>query len=115
MADQCLFCKIVSGEIPAKIVYQDDSVVGFVDIAPMAKNHLLFVHRKHSPEICHMSLQNPEQLVEVMQAIAHFALEQKIDQSGFRIVTNCGPDAGQTVFHTHFHVLYGEKLGRFGR
>lgn len=115
MSENCLFCKILAGAIPSNKIFENDHVMGIVDIAPMAKNHYLFLHRAHTSDICDMSANHPEQLVQVMQAITSFAKQNKLEQQGFRVVTNCGPDAGQTVFHTHFHVLFGEKLGRFGR
>ena len=114
MKSSCLFCRIIAGEIPSKILYQNDQVIAFEDISPMAKHHLLFVHRQHTENICQMANSAPNQLVEVMQAIADYAAKAHLEASGFRIVTNCGPDAGHTVFHTHFHVLYGEHLGPFG-
>lgn len=111
----CLFCKILAGEIPSNKVYEDEKVYAFVDIAPMAKNHLLFVHKEHTSDVNEMVTTNPDQLADVYRAIAKFTRDGGHDKSGFRVVTNVGPDAGQTVFHAHFHVLFGEKLGTFGK
>ncbi len=111
----CLFCKIVDGSIPSKKVFESDRVYAFEDISPMAKGHVLFVHRNHTSDINSMSDLHPEQMTEVFAAIAEFTREHGHDKTGFRVVTNCGPDAGQTVFHTHFHVVFGEKLGTFGK
>jgi histidine triad (HIT) family protein len=110
----CLFCKIVKGDIPSTKVFENDSVIGFVDIFPQAKTHLLFIHKKHTADINQMS-SDPESIGQVFQAITSFTKEQGLDQKGFRVVTNTGKHAGQTVFHTHFHVLAGEQLGHFGR
>jgi histidine triad (HIT) family protein len=109
----CLFCKIVKGEIPSTKVFENDKVLGFVDIFPQAKIHLLFIHKTHTTDITQMSA-SPESIGEVFQAITAYTKEQGLDQKGFRVVTNTGKLAGQTVFHTHFHVISGEHLGRFG-
>lgn len=109
----CLFCKIVDGVIPAAKVFENDHVIGFVDIYPQAKTHLLFIHKTHTKDINEMS-QNPITIGHVYQAITEYTKTQEIEKNGFRVVTNLGKYAGQTVFHTHFHVLAGEPLGRFG-
>lgn len=115
MSQECLFCKIVKGEIPATKIYENDSVIGFVDIFPQAKVHLLFVHKNHTSDINHMAKDTPEHIAQVYQAIGEYTQKEGLDQQGFRVVTNMGKDAGQTVFHTHFHVVSGERLGRFGK
>ena len=111
--DNCLFCKIIKGEIPSTKVYEDDHVFGFVDIYPQAKTHLLFIHKVHTSNINEMA-DEPCTVGEAFQAIQKYTRSIGLDKNGFRVVTNLGPEAGQTVFHTHFHVLGGEKLGRFG-
>jgi histidine triad (HIT) family protein len=113
MSDQCLFCKIIKGEIPSKKIYEDNNVIGFNDLYPQAKTHLLFIHKFHTSNINEMS-SDVETLGQVFKAIKTHTESSGIDKSGFRVVTNMGPDAGQTVFHTHFHVLAGEKLAHFG-
>ncbi len=113
MSADCLFCKIVDGKIPATKIFENDHVIGFVDIHPQAKTHLLFVHKIHTKDINEMS-QNPVSIGQVYQAITEYTKAQGLDQNGFRVVTNLGKHAGQTVFHTHFHVVAGEQLGRFG-
>ena len=110
----CLFCKIIAGQIPSEKVHEDESVFGFKDIGPMAKEHYLFIHKKHSTNINDLVANNPEQLADIFSAIQKFTTSTDLSESGFRVVTNHGSDAGQTVFHTHFHVLGGEKLGKFG-
>ncbi len=112
--EDCLFCKILKKEIPSTKVYEDDRTYGFVDIYPMAKEHYLFIHKNHTTNVCEMSKTSPQEIGEVYQSIAKFTEENSLSKEGFRVVTNIGSNAGQTVFHTHFHVLGGEKLGRFG-
>lgn len=117
MTDNCLFCKIAKGEIPSKKIYEDDSVLGIVDLYPQAKLHYLFIHKNHSKNINEMAandLNGEKSLAQVFTAIKKYTEAEALDQEGFRVVTNHGKNAGQTVFHTHFHVLAGEKLGRFG-
>lgn len=113
MSADCLFCKMVEGKIPATKVFENDHVIGIVDIYPQAKTHLLFIHKTHTKDINEMS-QNPVSIGQVYQAITEYTKAQGLDQNGFRVVTNLGKHAGQTVFHTHFHVVAGEQLGRFG-
>lgn len=108
----CLFCKIFQGQIPSKKVYEDDNVFAFEDIHPLAKTHVLFIHKKHTTNVNGLSTIHVGQ---VFTAIKNWTTNQKMEESGFRVVTNTGPNAGQTVFHAHFHVLGGEKLGGFGR
>ena len=108
-----IFSKIVAGEIPADIVYQDERVTAFKDIHPQAKIHYLFIHKKHSKDILELSLEGA-QLEEIFKAIYEVAKLEKLDSTGFRLVNNCGALAGQTVFHTHFHLLSGEPLSTFG-
>ncbi len=112
--ENCLFCKIVREEIPAQKIYEDDHVIGFVDIHPQAKAHLLFIHKSHTKDINEMA-DSPQALTQVFHAIKKYTQERKFDEQGFRIVTNLGRHGGQTVFHTHFHVLADEPLGPFGR
>ena len=109
--NNCLFCKIVAGSIPSKKVFESDEVCGFVDITPQAKVHLLFIHKNHRPDIME-TMKSPEELVATFTAIATYCKQEGLDQEGFRIVNNCGEMAGQTVLHTHFHVLSGEGLGK---
>lgn len=113
MSTDCLFCKIIKGEIPSTKVFENESVFGFVDIFPQAKIHLLFIHKNHSKNINELA-KSPSDLGQVFQAIAQYTKERGLDKTGFRVVTNTGKEAGQTVFHTHFHLLGGEALGRFG-
>lgn len=113
MSHDCIFCKIVKAEIPTTKIYEDEFVLGFVDLHPQAKVHYLFIHKDHSTNITEMA-KNEKSIGQVFQAITKFAETSDLAKSGFRVVSNSGKNAGQTVFHTHFHVLGGEKLGHFG-
>jgi histidine triad (HIT) family protein len=108
----CLFCGIIRGEINSKKVFENENVFGFVDIHPQAKEHYLFIHKAHSANINEMS---EEEVSQVFAGIKEFTKSSELTESGFRVVTNTGSDACQTVFHTHFHVLGGEQLSSFGR
>lgn len=110
----CLFCKIIDGAIPSKKVYEDDHVYAFEDIAPMAKEHYLFISKSHTKNVNEIADNNPEQLSQIFNAISKFTKDTNLTNTGFRVVTNYGPHGGQTVFHTHFHVLGGEQLRGFG-
>lgn len=114
MAD-CLFCKFVTKEIETEIVFENDKVLAFNDLYPQAKKHILFIHKEHTTNINELSEMNPNQFKDVFDAIREFTSSNNLSKNGFRVVNNCGAHAGQTIFHTHFHVLGGEKLGHFGR
>ncbi|MCR9203498.1 MAG: HIT domain-containing protein [Halobacteriovoraceae bacterium] len=110
----CLFCKFISGELQTQKVFENDDVLGFKDIYPQAAEHYLFVSKKHTTNIIEMVENNSEEIVAVYQAISEFCHGNDLSKNGFRVVTNTGSDGGQTVFHTHFHVLGGEPLKGFG-
>jgi histidine triad (HIT) family protein len=110
----CIFCKIAEGLIPSTKVFENENVLGFVDLHPQAKIHLLFIHKHHSTDVSEMAA-TPADIGQVFQAIADYAKSSGLGKSGFRVVTNQGREAGQSVFHTHFHVIGGESLGHFGR
>jgi len=108
--DNCLFCKIIKGEIPSNKVYEDDEILAFKDINPQAPIHILVIPKKHiscAKDIC----KEDEALIgRMFTVINKIADEFKLD-NGFRIVNNCGEDGGQEVMHLHFHLLGGKKLG----
>jgi histidine triad (HIT) family protein len=110
----CIFCKLVHGKIPSTKVYEDEAVVGFKDLRPQAAIHQLFVHKRHTRDINDLAKSDPAQLADLFAAIAAYTEREGLTREGFRVVTNLGPYAGQTVFHTHLHVLAGEPLGTFG-
>jgi histidine triad (HIT) family protein len=100
----CLFCKIIEGKIPAEIVYRDEDVVAFKDINPQAPVHLLVIPVKHIDRLTSPEAADGKVLGAVFSAIQKLAKEMQLE-NGFRVVANCGPEAGQTVYHIHFHVL----------
>ncbi|MBO9597110.1 MAG: histidine triad nucleotide-binding protein [Cohnella sp.] len=106
----CLFCKIVEGSIPSRIAYEDEHVVAFHDIAPQAPVHILVIPKKHITALNDAKPEDLELLGRIQLAARHVAKEAGIAESGYRVVTNNGADAGQVVFHIHYHVLGGEKL-----
>ncbi len=106
----CIFCKIVAGEIPADVVRESDRVVAFRDLAPKAPVHILLIPKQHVESVTQLEDVHGETLVDIMQAAAHLARAEGIDESGWRLVTNVGPDAGQTVFHLHFHLMGGRAM-----
>lgn len=110
----CIFCKIVKGEIPSTKIHEDDKVIGFKDLRPQATHHFLFIHRNHTKDISDLVAHDPDEVKDLFRAMTHFAKADGLDKNGFRIVTNQGAYAGQTVFHTHFHLLGGEPLSHFG-
>ena len=112
--NNCLFCKILNNEIPSEKVFENNYVLGFKDISPMAKEHYLFVHKKHTEDINQISRDEPDQFEKIFSAINEFSSLGCLAEDGFRVVSNVGGNGGQTVFHTHFHVLGGEPLKGFG-
>lgn len=111
MEENCLFCKIASGQIAAKIVYQDEDIVAFEDINPQAPHHMLIIPRRHIPSVQDLTPEDGPVLTHVFTTAAKLAHDMGFDEGGYRIVTNVGPDAGQSVFHLHFHLLGGRKFG----
>lgn len=109
MAD-CLFCKIINGDVPATRVRETDRVVAFRDIAPQAPTHVLVVPRVHYSNAVSLAEADPELLADLVKTAAAVAREENIAESGYRLVSNTGPDAGQTVFHVHLHLLGGKPL-----
>ena len=107
--NDCIFCKIISGDIPSQKVYEDELVYAFKDINPMAPVHILVIPKAHIPTILDIDENNSEIVAHIYEVIAKLAKEYKLEQ-GFRVVSNCNEFGGQTVFHLHFHILGGEKL-----
>jgi len=112
--ENCLFCKILKGEIPADKVFENENVIGFNDIAPQAPTHLLFIHKNHTANFNDITHNDPKGLVQVCEAIAEYTEKSGLKDAGYRVVSNIGETAGQSVFHTHFHILSAPRLGRFG-
>lgn len=107
--EDCIFCKIAAGEIPSKKVYEDDSVLAFYDINPMAKVHILVIPKTHIDSVAEITEENAPLVAHIFTVIARIAREQSLTE-GFRVVSNCGPAAGQSVKHLHFHILGGQQL-----
>lgn len=114
MSDNCLFCKIIAGQIPSIKVYSDEHMVAFRDISPAAPQHILVVPRKHIADISQATVADQSLLGDLLLKAAVIARSEGIDKSGFRVVINTGKDAGQTIFHVHVHVLGGRQLGALG-
>jgi len=110
----CIFCRIAAGEIPATRVYEDEEILGFLDISPEAPVHILVIPKKHISSLNDLSPEDSALAGRMLIAAARIAGEQGIAQSGYRVLTNTGPDSGQAVDHLHFHVLGGRKLGKLG-
>ena len=111
--DDCIFCRIAAGNIPADIVLEDDSFVAFRDMHPKAPQHLLVVPREHLLSLNDLDLWQQCEGHHLLGFIVRAAKEAGIADSGYRVLTNVGPDAGQEVLHMHFHVLGGQDLGDF--
>ena len=108
--DNCLFCRIVSGEIPSTKVYEDDQVLAFRDIAPQAPVHVLVIPKKHIKNWLEAENEADELLAHMMRTVSAVAKLENVQESGFRVVSNSGADACQSVSHLHMHVLAGTKL-----
>lgn len=108
MAD-CIFCKIIAGEIPSTKVYEDDVCLAFRDINPQTPTHILVIPKTHIASVAEITAENSGVVSHVFEKIAEIAKAEGLD-SGYRVVSNCGDHAGQTVHHLHFHILGGKPL-----
>ena len=109
MKNDCLFCAIAAGEIPSKKVYEDDLCYAFYDIDPQAPVHILVVPKEHIASVAEINEENALLAGRCLAACAKIAAQEGLT-GGYRIVSNCGDDAGQSVHHLHFHILGGERL-----
>lgn len=105
----CLFCKIIAGEIPSTKVYEDETVLAFRDINPQAPTHILVIPKAHISGVSGITAENSAVVAHIFAVIPAIARAEGLE-GGYRVVSNCGPDAGQTVPHLHFHILGGKKL-----
>ena len=105
----CLFCKIVEGSIPSTKVYEDETVLAFRDIAPQAPTHILVIPKAHIPSVNGITAENSSVVSHIFEIIPQIAAAEGL-VNGYRVVSNCGDDAGQTVHHLHFHILGGAEL-----
>jgi histidine triad (HIT) family protein len=110
-ATDCPFCRIAARELPASIVYASDAVVAFRDANPQAPTHILIVPKDHIASVGDITEEYGPVVVEMLEAARHLARAEGIDESGWRLVTNTGSDAGQSVLHLHFHLLGGRPMG----
>lgn len=106
----CLFCKIIAGEVPSTKIYEDDTVYVFKDINPIAPIHYLLIPKEHISSAAEITPENSAVVAHIYEVAAQIAKEEGLTD-GYRIVTNCGENAGQSVFHLHFHMLSGVKMG----
>jgi len=105
----CLFCKIIAGDIPSAKVYEDETIYAFRDIAPQAPTHILVVPKAHIESVNGITAENSAVVAHIFEVIPQIAAAENLT-NGYRVVSNCGDDAGQTVHHLHFHILGGKKL-----
>ena len=108
--DDCIFCKIIAHEIPGKIAFEDDLVIAFNDIQPVAPVHILVIPKKHIADMNEIKKQDEALLGHLLLAVKLIAAEQGISEKGYRLIINTGPDSGQVVQHLHAHILGGQKL-----
>ncbi|MBI2446952.1 MAG: histidine triad nucleotide-binding protein [Candidatus Omnitrophica bacterium] len=106
----CLFCKIIRGEIPCKKVYEDENTFAFRDINPQAPIHIIVVPKAHIERISDVTSQNAKIISDMVMAANSIARQNNIDKSGYRLVINCNDDGGQTVYHIHVHLLGGRRM-----
>lgn len=108
--ENCLFCKIIKGDIPCSKVYEDDKVLAFNDIIPEAPVHVLIIPKEHITSVNEITEENSNIISHIFTVINKIVLELDISESGYRVVNNCGEHGGQTVNHLHFHILGGRSL-----
>ena len=109
--DDCIFCKIIKKEIPSTIVYEDEDILAFNDINPVAPVHILVIPKKHIPSLVELEEEDEKIVGRIYTVIKKIAKQVGIEKEGYRVIVNCGKDAGQEVPHLHFHLLAGRKLG----
>lgn len=110
MSENCLFCRIIAGEIPSALVYEDDFCIAFNDISPQAPTHVLIVPREHFDSLDKAALDHKETLGHLLLTAAGIAREKGFSEDGYRVVINTNGDGGQTVFHLHVHLLGGRPF-----
>ena len=111
--NDCIFCKIIRREIPSTIVYEDDDLIAFEDVNPLAKVHILLIPKKHIATAADLEDVDAAVVGKIILTAKKIAAEKGLSEDGYRIVNNCKAHGGQEVFHLHFHLLGGEKLGKF--
>ena len=114
MADSCVFCRILSGDLPGQFLHQDERVAAFRDIHPVAPVHVLVVPREHIDSLAAATPAHQELLGRLLQVAAEVAGKEDLAQRGYRVVINTGPESGSEVFHLHLHVLGGRQMRAMG-
>ena len=109
--NDCIFCKIIKKEIPSTIVYEDSEIIAFKDVNPVAPIHILVIPKKHIETLVHLKEEDEKIVGKIYTIINKIAKQEGIDETGFRVIVNCGEDGGQEVKHLHFHLLGGKRLG----
>ena len=109
--EDCVFCKIIKGEIPSEKVYEDEEILAFKDINPAAQIHILVIPKKHINNLLEVKDEDNYLIGKIYKTINKIAKDLNIEKDGFRVIVNCGKDSGQEVMHLHFHLLGGKKLG----
>ena len=112
--NDCIFCKIIQGEIPSSNVYEDETVTAFHDIHPAAPTHILIIPKKHIPSINELEEEDEKLVGHLFTVGRQLAEEAGISESGYRLIINTGPDSGQVVYHLHLHLLGGRRMGHLG-
>ncbi len=107
----CLFCKIIAGEIPSKKVYEDELVYAFYDIDPQAPHHVIIIPKLHIKSANEITAENSKYIAHIFEIVPKIAEELGFAEAGYRVVNNCGTDGGQTVGHLHFHLMGGRSFG----
>ena len=111
MTEECLFCKIWARELPAKEVYRDDELLAIEDIRPVAPVHLLIIPKEHIPTVIDLKPENAQLLFRMVDRANQLARDRQISRDGYRLVINTGPQAGQSVYHLHMHLIGGRSMG----
>jgi histidine triad (HIT) family protein len=114
MSEECIFCKIASGQIPSEKVFENEHVVAFHDINPQAPTHVLIVPKDHVASLNEVSAENMDVVIKLFDAVKEVAKKTQIADEGYRVIVNTNRAAGQEVFHLHFHVMGGRTLGSMG-
>jgi len=107
----CIFCKIVNRQLPSTVVYEDDKVMAFNDINPVAPIHVIIIPKEHIANVNGLTEENASVMGDIHLAAKKIAEKLGVAEKGYRLINNCGSDAGQTVFHLHYHLIAGVKLG----
>ncbi len=109
--EDCIFCKIIRKEIPSSIVYEDEEIIAFKDVNPVAPIHILVIPKRHIESVVEIKEEDELLVGKIYTVINKIAKQENIDKNGFRVIVNCGKDGGQEVKHLHFHLIGGKKLG----